>query len=139
MKRSYNSHSLRRRGPGGGSVFMQTAKGLGIAILIALAIVSPWTIRNYLTFHRFILVSANSGMNLFEGNNPVATGEFSENPPTDESRRDFAAILDYSKSHDQIEVDQYRLKLSEEWILACLLYTSPSPRDRQKSRMPSSA
>ena len=24
-------------------------------------------------------------------------------------------------------------------IVACLLYTSPSPRDRQKSRMPSSA
>jgi hypothetical protein len=110
------SPSLRRRVPGGG--FLKTAKGLGIAVLIALAIVSPWTIRNYLTFHRFVLVSANSGMNLFEGNNPVATGEFSENTPTDESRRDFAAILDYSKSHDQIEVDQYRLKLSEEWILA---------------------
>ena len=34
--------------------------------------------------------------------------------------------------------------LPEEWahferINACLLYTSPSPRDRQKSRMPSSA
>ena len=26
-----------------------------------------------------------------------------------------------------------------EWLLGCLLYTSPSPRDRQKSRMPSSA
>ena len=25
------------------------------------------------------------------------------------------------------------------WSIACLLYTSPSPRDRQKSRMPSSA
>ena len=25
------------------------------------------------------------------------------------------------------------------WIIPCLLYTSPSPRDRQKSRMPSSA
>ena len=25
------------------------------------------------------------------------------------------------------------------WIETCLLYTSPSPRDRQKSRMPSSA
>ena len=25
------------------------------------------------------------------------------------------------------------------WDLGCLLYTSPSPRDRQKSRMPSSA
>ena len=27
----------------------------------------------------------------------------------------------------------------EEDFIACLLYTSPSPRDRQKSRMPSSA
>ena len=26
-----------------------------------------------------------------------------------------------------------------DWMNACLLYTSPSPRDRQKSRMPSSA
>ena len=25
------------------------------------------------------------------------------------------------------------------WLYTCLLYTSPSPRDRQKSRMPSSA
>ena len=25
------------------------------------------------------------------------------------------------------------------WYLACLLYTSPSPRDRTRSRMPSSA
>ena len=29
--------------------------------------------------------------------------------------------------------------LPEEVSLTCLLYTSPSPRDRQKSRMPSSA
>ena len=27
----------------------------------------------------------------------------------------------------------------EAYIYTCLLYTSPSPRDRQKSRMPSSA
>ena len=29
--------------------------------------------------------------------------------------------------------------LAESHISICLLYTSPSPRDRQKSRMPSSA
>ena len=29
--------------------------------------------------------------------------------------------------------------LSDAQYIACLLYTSPSPRDRQKSRMPSSA
>ena len=28
---------------------------------------------------------------------------------------------------------------AESLLTACLLYTSPSPRDRQKSRMPSSA
>ena len=30
-------------------------------------------------------------------------------------------------------------QLSEGDVILCLLYTSPSPRDRQKSRMPSSA
>ena len=30
-------------------------------------------------------------------------------------------------------------KINREYDKACLLYTSPSPRDRQKSRMPSSA
>ena len=34
-----------------------------------------------------------------------------------------------------ITQDQIRYELSD----PCLLYTSPSPRDRQKSRMPSSA
>ena len=32
---------------------------------------------------------------------------------------------------------KYGRKFSK--LLSCLLYTSPSPRDRQKSRMPSSA
>ena len=34
-------------------------------------------------------------------------------------------------------INKYDIRPSN--ILACLLYTSPSPRDRQKSRMPSSA
>ena len=32
-----------------------------------------------------------------------------------------------------------RSKKIDPWDIDCLLYTSPSPRDRQKSRMPSSA
>ena len=31
------------------------------------------------------------------------------------------------------------VSIGEEMTAVCLLYTSPSPRDRQKSRMPSSA
>ena len=34
---------------------------------------------------------------------------------------------------------EFRSHLSGETLFLCLLYTSPSPRDRQKSRMPSSA
>ena len=30
-------------------------------------------------------------------------------------------------------------KLEPQWVEACLLYTSPSPRDRTRPRMPSSA
>ena len=32
-----------------------------------------------------------------------------------------------------------KYKMRSAYLSACLLYTSPSPRDRQKSRMPSSA
>ena len=34
-------------------------------------------------------------------------------------------------------ITEYEIKVGN--ITICLLYTSPSPRDRQKSRMPSSA
>ena len=37
------------------------------------------------------------------------------------------------------EIVSYDRKAIPEYASACLLYTSPSPRDRQKSRMPSSA
>ena len=33
----------------------------------------------------------------------------------------------------------WELLYADDLVVVCLLYTSPSPRDRQKSRMPSSA
>ena len=39
---------------------------------------------------------------------------------------------------DQL-VAYVRERIGRPTVIACLLYTSPSPRDRQKSRMPSSA
>ena len=44
-------------------------------------------------------------------------------------------IKPYSKAMN--EIDAARLSMMQDY--SCLLYTSPSPRDRQKSRMPSSA
>ena len=57
-------------------------------------------------------------------------------------------ILEKDKTPDLQKVYDQTLSLFEQLILIkhsgelsgdCLLYTSPSPRDRQKSRMPSSA
>ena len=36
-------------------------------------------------------------------------------------------------------VDVKNTVSKEEWDVSCLLYTSPSPRDVEESRMPSSA
>ncbi|HZV13285.1 MAG TPA: glycosyltransferase family 39 protein, partial [Candidatus Kapabacteria bacterium] len=48
------------------------------AATLAVISVTPWTIRNYMVFHKFIFISANGGSNLWVGNNPNATGEFPE-------------------------------------------------------------
>ena len=52
----------------------------------------------------------------------------------------FRARIDAALLRECVEailavVDEARLKIGED----CLLYTSPSPRDRTRSRMPSSA
>ena len=51
-----------------------------------------------------------------------------------------AAAQEWKKTHTPAKVEVVEeIKVPEEGKPPCLLYTSPSPRDRQKSRMPSSA
>lgn len=44
------------------------------AVLLAMAMVSPWTVRNYLVFKRFVPLKTSFGLNFWMGNNPNATG-----------------------------------------------------------------
>ena len=51
-------------------------------------------------------------------------------------------IAEETQKNKKIQLEhsnQQQRKATDAYLLACLLYTSPSPRDRQKSRMPSSA
>ena len=58
-------------------------------------------------------------------------GQFANQP-------DFGTFAASTTKSDTIGMST-NLKSSCLYIGTCLLYTSPSPRDRQKSRMPSSA
>lgn len=46
---------------------------LGVFLISMALVLSPWVIRNYLVFHRFIPVSAGAGDTLYLGNNPKAS------------------------------------------------------------------
>ena len=48
-------------------------------------------------------------------------------------------IVDTSPGARPNPTFNYKEELKLTQYISCLLYTSPSPRDRQKSRMPSSA
>jgi hypothetical protein len=47
---------------------------LGIMLLVFVAGLTPWTVRNYRVFHTFIPMRSNLGLMLWVGNNPVAVG-----------------------------------------------------------------
>ena len=55
--------------------------------------------------------------------------------------RDAPQIVQASYTSDEAQLTPQRLVIAIDLSKSnpCLLYTSPSPRDRQKSRMPSSA
>lgn len=54
--------------------------GLTRAVLMTgvgtLLVLMPWAVRNYIHFERVILVSTNTGVNFWIGNNPNATGAY---------------------------------------------------------------
>jgi hypothetical protein len=51
------------------------AKAAVIFVLVTLACVAPWTIRNARTYGRFVLVASEGGVTFWTGNNPLARGE----------------------------------------------------------------
>ena len=68
----------------------------------------------------------------------VATGpEFSKNISVEDSYDSMMNILDNESDSIQAAIYLIAMRMKRETI--CLLYTSPSPRDRTRYRMPSSA
>jgi hypothetical protein len=76
--------------------------------LAMLAVILPWTARNYVVFDSFIPVSTNGGFTLLTGNNPSATGGYMKNDPL---------VTDLSQDpKDQVGMDRVARARALGWI-----------------------
>ncbi len=91
-------------------------KKLGFLAAVVVLLVGPWTLRNYVVFDRFIAVSANSGYNLYLGNNVGATGEFRIIPETPEEVAELKAIEYHAMLRSPLMRDQYYFDVALDWI-----------------------
>ena len=61
-------------------VRFRASVGKAAVVYAAMALVIlPWTVRNYIVFGEFVLISTNGGGTLLSGNNPSASGDYIEN------------------------------------------------------------
>ena len=76
-----------------------------IAALIMVAVVMPWSLRNERVLGKFVLVSANSGANLWMGNHPGTDGGYADLPPE-------------TAGMSEIERDTYLKQAAKDYIKA---------------------
>jgi hypothetical protein len=79
-----------------------------IAVLaVQIALIGPWTLRNYIVYHHFVFTTTAGGANLWVGNNPDANGEMEPAP----------AVAAYLYSHSTVESDQHGLEEVKKFVL----------------------
>ena len=70
----------------------------------------------------------------------VEPSNVDEEPVKESLLKEQASSETISKNLAELKANKVSMKKNDEIVLgACLLYTSPSPRDKRQSRMPSSA
>ena len=92
------------------------------------------TVREIQIFHT-ILTTADNKV-IYIPNGALSSGTVTNYSREDTRRVDWVIGVEYGENYDKVESTVRRI-ISED--SRCLLYTSPSPRDTERSRMPSSA
>ena len=67
---------LLLRGGGADATPRRAAALATLSLLVAVALLMPWTARNYAVFNEPILTATNGGITFYLGNGPGATGEY---------------------------------------------------------------
>ncbi|WP_437669820.1 hypothetical protein [Sorangium sp. So ce131] len=83
-----------------------------VAAAALVAVVGAWSVRNYLAFDSFVLVSSNSGLNFLLGNSEQATGGSGVNVDISHHLRDAAAA-----GLNEIERDAYLRSQGVRYVL----------------------
>ena len=86
------------------SVWFLYRRQLTLAVVFAiasLAVITPWTIRNFVTHERFVLIASEGGVTFWTGNHPLARGEgdLAANP---EIKR---AELEFRRAHEGVSAE----------------------------------
>ena len=78
----------------------ENVKGFAIVLLVMGLTIAPWTFRNYLHYHRFVLVETQGAEHLWIANNPVAV-KFEDIPHLDVQRlpEEYALSCDTQAYH----------------------------------------
>lgn len=78
--------------------------------------IAPWTVRNYIVFHKLIPISTNGGYNLYVNNNPYANGSW-QNP----FKIPNSPLMIYKHTSDdfwdEVKVDEAGKKYAFNWII----------------------
>ncbi len=89
--------------------------GLAVSGIIVIAMILPWTVRNYRAFDRFVLLNTNAGFAFFWGNHPIhGTNFISILPPDGPSYQDL--VPPELRSLDEAVLDSALLKRGLQFI-----------------------
>jgi len=83
--------------------FLRAIGRTAVLSIFMLAAILPWTYRNYLVFHRIVLISTNGGSVFYRANNPLADANYS-------------AEGEVPLPNDEFVADRLGYKLGEDWI-----------------------
>lgn len=85
--------------------FVKPVVQSAVAAMVMVAVVLPWSLRNERVLGEFVLVSANSGANLWMGNHPGTDGAYAVLPPE-------------AVAMSEIERDVYLKQIAKDYIKA---------------------
>ncbi len=92
-------------------------RGALLAALALAIVISPWTVRNYLVFHRFVPISTNGDLVLYINNNDLNRGMYMDPMLVPGSIFKTGRILDSQGVYNEADAMKLAGQEAERWIL----------------------